>query len=282
MSIAVGATPIIAVKVGDAPIAKVYSGSDLIADFSEAAPEEAGDILSATFWLRAEDAALTLDGSDGVSAAVNMGAAGSAMDMAQATDAARPTHVASVVNGRAVLRFDGADDQLVTPSVAGDAFLSTDDENVAFLVMQAAADDEQLSPFFWGATRQAEFGTHATWEDGAVYFDSADNDSGAGGGRLSVAAPAGWLTGFHILELVRNGSAAEILVDGVSLQTKAGISATVSTLPDELHLGSRGGSFFYRGDLAEIIIGRGATAVSSATRTQAREVLASYYGITLP
>ena len=91
MPIAVGATPIIAVKVGDAPIVKVYSGSDLIADFRE----EAGDILSATFWLRAEDADLTLDGSDGVSTAVNMGSAGSAMDLAQATDAARPTHVAA-------------------------------------------------------------------------------------------------------------------------------------------------------------------------------------------
>ena len=255
--------------------AAVMRGSTL------AVPIDAGDILSATFWLRVEDADLTIGTGDRVSAAVNMGSAGAAMDLSQATDAARPTFIASEVNGKAVLRFDGAD-YLSTASVEGSEFL-TANQNVAFLVINQDGADDGNCIFRWQPDDEGNCFRCFSRFVGDIFFDSAN--ATASSGRISDDEPVGWTDTWHILELVRNGTTAEILVDGTSLVTDATMDADIITSESgQFHLGllAPPTTVVFTGDLAEIIIASGATAVSSATRTEAREALAAYYGVTLP
>jgi hypothetical protein len=236
--------------------------------------------LDATFWLRAEDAAaFTLSGSN-VTAAANQGSAGGALNLTQGTAGSQPLRVAGVVNGKAVLRFDGGD-FLRSAVVSGSAFL-TADQNVVFLVQKQTGTKARNTSFTWRAAATTNrFTGHLSYDD-VLYWDSGDTV--ASSGRVSVAQPMGWDDAWHIVELVRDGVTARIIVDGVERVSDATMLVGVSLATSQaFSLGAQyNGTDFFLGDLAEIIIARGSGAVDSAARLAVRQALATYYGIGLP
>ncbi len=113
------------------------------------------------------------------------------------------------------------------------------------LVLQQAAQDDKISVSFWQKLQQTGqnqssfwavspsssgesrgLQAHTPWSNGTIYFDMG---SSGGFSRVSVAQPSGidWTQWQHIA-LVKNGSVAEIWVNGVLQTSGSGMSLIVN------------------------------------------------------
>lgn len=209
-------------------------------------------------------------GNDGDPIGITTDAVGSAkLTLTQATLANRPFLKANAINGKPVLQFGGAH-WMASASVLGSRLFSTTECYVAAVMRQPLAGVSN-SILGWGSAT----GIHAPYSDNNIYFDFGNQSQG----RLLVAKPAGWNTGFHLLECWRQSDGTQVIaVDGVTL-TSGVLSATVVVAnPATLSIGTYSNNFA-NCDLALLVISP--TYPGDGKRAQFKRYIAQTYGLAI-
>lgn len=196
---------------------------------------------------------------DGVALATWADSGPNAKDMAQATEANRPTYETNEVNGLPIVRFNGTNQDIAIASVTG---------LVQPLAIVAALKVNDSAGRFWTAS-----GLRALL---------------AGSGGISVTVNAGSDqtftlpsfndTNFHVMIVVYNGANSYLTFDG----TAAAAADVGSTSPTgSLTLASTGAASSYLvSDWGEVAIMQGATALTSANIDRMNGYLAHKWGLT--
>jgi hypothetical protein len=199
---------------------------------------------------------------------------GNGYDVSNATAAQQPTYVASGVNGKPVLRFDGAGDYLERASVDVPTVFGSNQGTIVFSQKQNAAGAQNCSVFINEAGTPPQVGVLASYDD-QLYFDFGTFD---GNGRVNAAQPGSWDDNWHVVEAYRaTGGTQEIIADGASV-VSASRSSTNATESGTLRIG--GVSFAgLNGDLAELIVF--ASDIGASVRSTLRTALGTYAGLSL-
>jgi hypothetical protein len=193
------------------------------------------------------------------------------MDAAQATAANRPTYRTNVVNGRPVVRFDGADDRLATPAVTLGPF-------TVFTVFRATAGIVYEHNTYAGPGTSGSY----TFSTGGAHFDvrrgtlvtqfnvtTALNDNAW---RVVAQRYDGTNAGHQAF---LNGSAA------ARSTTFAADDPGTTPVTFPVNVGGRGdGTLPLAGDVAEVLAYDAALAAADRQRVEA--FLAAKYGLSLP
>jgi len=161
----------------------------------------------------------------------------------QATEAAKPLFVDSVVNGLPILRFDGTND---------------------FIGMSAQYSGGAISPPFYcfvvckydqpAGDKNALTGNNGSTNTQTMHWSSSPEDFNIYGGESLSLYPAGdpWGTDFHVCTMkFQNTSAGAIRLDGVELKTGTTGALTQDRSLFGKHLTA---GQFYDGDAAFILI----------------------------
>lgn len=233
------------------------------------------DMAALKLWLKADS--LSLNDADPVTTWADSSGLGN--DVGQATAALKPLYKVNIVNGKPVVRYDGADDKLGSASVVGTTFFAASAATI-WLVYNQPTAGTLARPISWGTnevTNAVELLGH--FSDNSFYFDYGDETANAA--RISAAKPAGWNTGFHIVELYRSGVTMTITIDGTVLVTSGAISDDLDpTVSAVLYIGASPiGTSTNAIDMAEVVISN--AAESAGNRTNMKNYLASKYAITV-
>jgi hypothetical protein len=179
----------------------------------------------------------------------------------QATSGKRPLWRTNIVNGHAVVEFDGVDDYLKTAS-----FTLNQPETI-FLVVKQLASSSNFHYFIDGDSQDVMGGygqsNQLEWR---IYAGVAE----IVGGPLD-------LTAFHVLEGVFNGASSLAKVDG-----NAGATGNAGPLGGSgVTLGSGGNTtnYFTNYQLARALVYAG--ALDATQRSQLRSHLGTRYGVTV-
>lgn len=231
-------------------------------------------------WLDASSAGtITLNGSD-VSAWADK--SGNGRDFSRGTAAQQPEYVPNAHNGRAALRFTGAE-SLIGNAPARDLL-----RNLAATTTYAVCltTDHNTSGFlFWAATQnfgQARFGlaVSATNNDHLVSYRRLDGDSGHAY-RTQVLWPENQLViiGVHHDWASQVGRIYEdgVLLEDAALTTTAG--STSDTASNAIVVGGDSSGTRWRGDICELLVYQ--DTHTTEEREQVQDYLAGKWGITL-
>lgn len=241
-------------------------------------------ISGLSLWLDAANAATLFQDAAGSTPATSDGhpvgrwedLSGGARHLTQGTATARPTLKLAVAAGRNVVLFDGVDDCLASASLALSQFYAAGAVTMFLVVRRNSAGNGAL----------VEQGTATTdavrvWSpysgDNKLYFDVGNFTGGVG--RISGNAPTGYSDAWHVLECYRSGSAAEILVDGVT-QVSGSMTDDIDSLAAAaaFNLGRHAvsGASAFAGHVAEVVVF--AAAVDASSRAAVRAYLKTKWG----
>lgn len=195
----------------------------------------------------------------------------------QTTGANQPTCVANVVNGHAVVRFNGTSNFLSIANILGSRLFSTNTATL-FIVGRSNSPANRGSFIQWNPGVNTNWvNVHLPWSDGVLYWDFGHISSG---GRVTIAMPAGWLDAFHATTLWRNSTTGQIYADGSQLASSGMTDALDNTITANFVVGSNSNdSAFLNGDIAEIIIYN--RALLTSERQSVERYLANKYNIAL-
>jgi hypothetical protein len=223
-------------------------------------------------WLRA-DAGTVLNGP-GLSQWLDQ--SGNNRHATQSASASRPTLVNGVINGRPVVRFDGASDFLTfNLPVNG---LST----MSLLLVAANTQNQnggesggERAALFWNET--------AGW--GTVFLTPFQSSLNSRFGTTQVENRNDYLrplsvgSRFTLSTAVKNGPTDSLYVNGTQVLNTSGKLPTIAACQSVANVG-RGydNDTFFAGDIAEILIYNRALTV--AERQQAEQLLIDKYGLT--
>lgn len=227
------------------------------------------DLSGLTLWLKADNGPST--SVDGAAIATWSDKSGNAFDVTQATGASQPIYKASVLNGKPIVRFDGANDSFASASISPTNLFGTNAVTI-FVVQKQLAAVDQNTPFSWvnGASRIT---IHASYGN-TIYWDAGNTSSA----RISNAQPTGWDDTWWLLECYRSDTTSEVVTNGTvffSGVVFGVLDPTLSAQPVEI--GVVGGIAYFGGDIAEIILYK--RALNSTERVQVRTYLNSKYTI---
>ena len=200
---------------------------------------------------------------------------GNGWDVTQTSGVAyEPVYSAAGMNSKPSVDFTGAAlAGLFRAGVPGSTACPAPTTTV-MAVMDDDANGQQGTLFSWADAAINRFLCHSPYSN-TFYWDYGN--STAGSGRNSVAVPAGWHTGGHLLELGRDsGNTQYIMVDGVSLVTTGGMTALPTGGGANWAIGeTASGSLNYNGLLSELVIW---AADLAANRAAARANVKTYWG----
>jgi len=201
---------------------------------------------------------------------------GNALHVSQAVAASKPLYVNAAIGGKPAIRFDGGNDLLVRTAVLG-SNLVANNEGTIFLVVRQDASKVENTPFAWAHASGIRLNAHFTWAN-VFYLDFGNF---AAGGRISGAQPSTWDDQPHIVQVYRDtGNAGLVKVDSTTVASGVFTSTFDGTLTSDFFIGGFGGSYGFKGDIAEMIIyNRGLTTTE---RSGIEAYLGSKYGIALP
>jgi hypothetical protein len=205
-----------------------------------------------TVWLKAD--ALSLSDNDPVATWTD--SSGSGNDFAQATSGFRPTYKTGILNGKAVVRFDGSDDVLTHAALglsAATVFVVFTANDSDYVVLST---DNGVNNGYWRWTG-----------DGNGYFDLYRAS------RINTYPSTMPTAASQYLTLISSASTYEVFRGGV------GDGAQAASFADgALSLGQRAdGTVQFAGDVAEVIIFN--RAVNSTERGDVESYLATKYGL---
>jgi hypothetical protein len=221
---------------------------------------------------------------------------GNGYDATQSTTAARPTYIASGLNGLPVVRFDGTDDVMSIPSsTATFKFLHSDVSTIFIVAKAGIVTDPNTRYGFLGTNgggNTSVVGININWDDRAS--QSLNNAI-----RTGITNGTGWRTlntennyfaanTFGILT-VRSDPANATPLERSILNFNGGTdrknnveNSTLSTAnsAQDVAIGSGGASaFLLNGDIAEIIVYN--RALNTSELSQVHRYLARKWGIAL-
>ena len=213
-------------------------------------PFRPSDIAGLVLWLRAEDISGLSDGDPVVTWSDQ---STQSNDVTQGTAAKRPTFRTSVVNGKAIVRFDGTDDVLVNSSPSG--LVTGAGEQTIIVVTSKATAGSGERAFGYGILPRA------AGRELALFLDTNTPEESIAweAHRWGVASTTSGFVMYTIIVPVGavNTDDVELERNGASL-TEVTIAGTVQTLnlgADAVAVGARHDNGFniYEGDIAEII-----------------------------
>lgn len=241
-------------------------------------------------YLDAQDSVVT-DVSGYASAISNLGAMGADGNFVQATAANRPVIVANELNGKRVLRFDGADDRLIGGSVAQRDLTRNKSAVWVYAVVKKRTAD---SPGAHRVIFSASIGTATTSRIRAVAGTiDAGNMPGLGARRLdggvfkSVSAPTASVGNYYLaaFEVDYSTRVGRVYIDGAlsaedtALIDSAGpISDTASQEPLVVGAFPSQDLGFADIDLAALVVGN--AALPALDRQKLEGWAAHKYGLT--
>ncbi len=215
-------------------------------------------------WLKA-DAITGL--ADGANVGTWVDSSGNGLDLSPS--GAPPTWHAAVLNGQPVVRFAG-NNAMSKTGVSGASFTSSDQATV-FLVMLQNSADVFNSAYGWGDGSN-RFVLHATFDDLLSF------QHGVSGGTGGVVQPGSWDNLYHLLEMYRSVSQAEIMIDGVmSFQTSPPGGTLNTNAISIFFLGTDQFGNTLTGDIAELLVYNRVLAIEE--RCQVAAYLGSKYGL---
>ncbi len=177
------------------------------------------------------------------------------------TPANQPTTVGNVVNGRSVIRFDGAGKQWLNVFDAATLQFGTGDfaivEVMAYTNVASSSGTTGYGALWVKTQPQAPYTGAAMFGNDPTVPSSAIRTQLKLG--LSVnSSKTGYNDGsFHIVGMRRTGTTLEARGDGTS-NTTANASTDVSAVASDIWIGGRGnGAQALKGDIAEIVVVKG-------------------------
>lgn len=167
-----------------------------------------------------------------------------------ATSTARPAYIAGALNNRAVARFDGVSNVLSRENVLGSTLFSTNAGSMFLLIKQDGTQANNVT-FSWRNTNESDVVQVLATYSNIIYFDHGDFGTG---GRISVAQPTDWDNTWRLLEVHRDGSSGEILVDGIPLLTGSFTQTPNLSVSKNLNIGYSNPTSpaYFKGDIALI------------------------------
>lgn len=175
----------------------------------------------------------------------------------QATGSKKPTYKTSIVNGLAVVRYDGSDDVLVSPA----------DFPASFTIFAVVART------FDAATNRYLIAPNATDNPQLAFLNNTNTFTWFGVGTTAAYTPSA----FHVLTIYRNGSTTgSIQVNGGTAVT--GVPGTGTSTDTVIGAAYTQGNVLH-GDLAEVIMYN--VVLTSDQRQQIEQMLAAKYAITM-
>jgi alpha-tubulin suppressor-like RCC1 family protein len=178
----------------------------------------------------------------------------------------RPTRVASAINDRSAMRFNGIDQYFVLPSTTNLGIQNNDYE--LFMVAQTATSNSNLTFLLSAAIEQMEL--HANGGIGVRYIPNAGNYVDAGStGDFTNGAP-------HLFNLRASDSEGVLAMNRGVVSVNAGNARTGTG--NAIPMGVRqGGDFYLNGDIAEVIIYN--KVLSESERAQVEDYLITKYNL---
>jgi hypothetical protein len=233
--------------------------------------------------------------ADSTSVATWSDQSGNGYDATQGSTAARPTYIASGLNGLPVVRFDGTDDNLSVPSsTATFKFLHTDFSTVFIVAKAGVVADPNARYGFFGTNSG---GTSARGL--MINYDDRASQSLNNAIRTGISNGTAWVSlndannffaanTFGIIT-VRSDPANATAADRSVLNLNGGTDTknntqtaalSTSNASFNLEIGSSGGAFpVLNGDIAEIIVYN--RALNTSELAQVHRYLARKWGIAL-
>jgi hypothetical protein len=193
-----------------------------------------------------------------------------------ATSAASPVFVDAQINGKPIARFTN-DDSLATASAqTGSTWFGATNLTI-FAVISTSSNS--LNPLFsWEPTPSTNtVHSYLSYTDDTLYFRAvADAEA------VTASEPVGWHTGYHLVELTRDGtgSGSSIVVDGVSIGTGTISSSLNTAATAKLILGETVTAVTtsgWIGDLASLLIYN--RTLTADEKTTVRTYLNTKYGL---
>jgi len=253
----------------------------------------AGTITGAV-WENSEPFTEPID--DGTAVRLWSDQSGNGYDATQSTTAARPTYIASGLNGLPVVRFDGTDDRLSIPSSTATFKFLHSDVSTVFIVAKAGvvADPGVIYGFIHNGTGTQNIGFYIRYTDASPNNDRIGHNIYLGTvGQIVVSnnTSSGAFTAnqFSFLTVLSKPSDA-VVEERSAISINGGVSAkanfstnTPSTSDASIDLTIGGSSTatvpFLNGDIAEIIVYN--RALNTSELSQVHKYLSMKWGITL-
>jgi hypothetical protein len=253
----------------------------------------AGTITGA-IWDNSEPFTEPID--DGTAVRLWADQSGNGYDAEQATTAARPTYIASGLNGLPVVRFDGTDDRLSVPSSTATFKFLHSDVSTVFIVAKAGvvADPGVIYGFIHNGTGTQNIGFYIRYTDASPNNDRIGHNIYLGTvGQIVVSnnTSSGAFTAnqFSFLTVLSKPSDA-VVEERSAISINGGVSAkanfstnTPSTSDASIDLTIGGSSTatvpFLNGDIAEIIVYN--RALNTSELAQVHKYLSMKWGIQL-
>jgi hypothetical protein len=193
-------------------------------------------------------------------------------DVSQEETTQQPKLVADAVNSREAVLFDGEDDMLARADVAGDALLSSDSVSVYAVVRQKSQSDVNTVLAWEGPDYKNHLALLTSYNNQFLI----DHGHASEGGRVSAAQPEGWDDAWHVLEFVRDGSQAVVVVDSEAVEMGEFGDALEVDVAGRLIIGAVP-ELAFGGEIAELLIYN--RALSEPERGAVRGYLGSSYGL---
>lgn len=213
-------------------------------------------------WLRADDGTANGASWNDVS--------GNGKGSVQSVADKQPSVLPSVINFNPVLKFDGINDNMFSPSL----FTGPGVNNAQIYVVSTNDEIKQASLFSEATSNGQAVNAHTPWSDGIMYFDApyTYRVQGAWGG--TVGSPYLW-------SFLRTPSSMNGSRNRTTVASYAGPLNAIPGNNSPFLIGSWIGGGFYNGKFAELIVYNNSATTSNTQRQQIESYLALKYGFTL-
>jgi hypothetical protein len=239
--------------------------------FSQTGPGGVGTTATMPMWLDASS--LNLASNAAVSSWSDR--SGNGNNAVQNTSTWRPRYIINALNGRPLLRFDGANDFLQTGAISG---LNTNTQSI----IMVAKNNNNNTGFFYRAAYTSGAGSNSNQMIGTYYQPSSNNiithtRDAAGNFRSATLGSGGQ---YAIMETVWNVTTLTSYRNGSVSGTISGANAipTGHTM-SRIGANSAGQNYFLGGDIAEVIVY--STAINTTQRTLIDNYLSSKYNLSV-
>ncbi|WP_164735203.1 right-handed parallel beta-helix repeat-containing protein [Pseudoflavitalea rhizosphaerae] len=213
-------------------------------------------------WLRADDG--SANGNAWNDASGNGNGAGQTIAERQASV------LPSVINFNPALKFDGSNDNLISPSL----FTGPGVNNVQIYAVSITDGIQNQALFGEMVSNGQPVLAHVPWGDGIVYFDAPYG--------YRVQAPwGGTVNTPYLWSFLRSPSGMSSNRNRVTVASHVGPLNSIAGNNSQFYAGSHPGGGFFNGKIAELIVYNNSATTSNTQRQQIESYLALKYGITL-
>lgn len=161
---------------------------------------------------------------------------------------------AGLLNGQGFVSFNNSPlteaGQILSPMVGAT-------ESAAFIVLRTTHQSKTILSWRQDGLPAGNWTSlyQASENGGSIFYVQGNAQGPTGGDLVSAPAPA-WDTGFHVLSLIRNGSAGQIRFDGAPLATTGAFEGPIATGATGLLAigGLPAAGDAWAGDIAEISV----------------------------